>query len=185
ALDYTALRDEIGNQSGLMIDLGGGSAELVSFRNGVRENSATIALGSLSLYRSFVDEILPTKHELHEMSRYIKSCIADITWLPGCASTAHLLGGTGRAMGRLHMKMNGSSAPIDGYTMDPREIKKMRSELRGDFMPLIRYCPERIHTILPGMTVLHRILKTAGCSSLTIYNLGIREGFLKQYVLKR
>lgn len=185
ALDFTALRDEIGSESGLMIDLGGGSVELVQFINGVREMSSTISFGSLSLYKNFVEDILPTDRELKEIKKHVKERIGEAPWLQGCAKHAYLLGGTGRAMAKLYMKVFGVPGDVHGYTMDAHKIKKLRKALRSDSMLLIRNCPERIHTILPGITALRAIIKAAGCEEITVYNLGIREGYLKQYVLKR
>lgn len=185
ALDFTALHDEIGNQTGLMIDLGGGSVELVQFINGVRENSSTISFGSLSLYKSFVDDILPSKDELKQISKHVKASLEEAPWLRGCAKHAYLLGGTGRAMAKLYMKVFEMPGELHSYTMDPHKIKKLRNTLLSKSILLIQNCPERIHTILPGMTALRAILKVAGCEELSVYNLGIREGYLKQYVIRK
>lgn len=185
ALDFTALRDEIGSESGLMIDLGGGSVELVQFINGVREMSSTISFGSLSLYKTFVEDILPTERELKEIKKHVKERIEEAPWLTGCAKHAYLLGGTGRAMAKLYMKVFDAPGDVHGYTMDPHKIKKLRKAVLNESMLLIRNCPERIHTILPGITALRAIIKAADCEQITVYNLGIREGYLKQYVLKR
>lgn len=185
ALDFTALRDAVGSESGLMIDLGGGSVELVQFVNGVRETSSTISFGSLSLYKNFVENILPTKQEMKDIKKHVKERIEEAPWLHGCATRAYLLGGTGRAMAKLYMKVFDAPGELSGYTMDTQKIKKLRRALLADSMLIIRNCPDRIHTILPGITALRAITKAAGCETITVYDLGIREGYLKQYVLKR
>ena len=59
-LDWRALHDEIGDRTGLMADLGGGSVELVRFENGVQTDAETLSFGSLSLYREHVSGILAT-----------------------------------------------------------------------------------------------------------------------------
>ena len=189
SLDYSALHDEIGSKSGLMVDLGGGSVELVHFCDGQIANSSTLSFGSLALYKQFVSGIFPSKEELKNISKYVQGRLKEAPWLPGLGKDAFLIGGTARAMGKIHMRLKRVSGEISGYSMDFESVKALRSYLLEDqekrFPLLIKTCPDRVHTILPGIAALHAILKTAQSSRATIYNVGIREGFLKQFVLNR
>ena len=86
------------------------------------------------------------------------------------------------------MRAAGIRAEIAGYRMRTADIKRLRDSLLSDdrgFLQIIKICPDRIHTVLPGMTALYHILKTAGCEEFTLHNVGIREGFLKHFVMER
>jgi len=50
---------------------------------------------------------------------------------------------------------------------------------------LINAVPDRLHTIIPGLTALSRILSFAGSENIMISPTGIREGFLIKRILKR
>ena len=68
-LDYYAVSQEMHLEKGILIDVGGGSSELVGFRNGKVLGNKSLPIGSLSLYRQYVHGILPTLEERKESHR--------------------------------------------------------------------------------------------------------------------
>ena len=50
-------------------------------------------------------------------------------------------------------------------------------------MQLLKVTPDRIHTLLPGMTILRRVARTFCSDTMIISDYGVREGYLLSEVL--
>lgn len=44
--------------------------------------------------------------------------------------------------------------------------------------------PERLHSIVPGAIMLYRLLKHLGIEKVNVSKLGVREGYLKDKIIK-
>ena len=44
--------------------------------------------------------------------------------------------------------------------------------------------PERLHSIVPGAIMLYRLLKYLGIEKVNVSKLGVREGYLKDKIIK-
>ena len=62
-LDFIGATHALDMQDGLLVDIGGGSTELVFYRHQKIENALSIPMGSLSMYTRHVSDLLPTKPE--------------------------------------------------------------------------------------------------------------------------
>lgn len=49
---------------------------------------------------------------------------------------------------------------------------------------ILKYLPERIHTLLPGLMILTNIVNAYGTKNIYISKYGIREEYLKDNILK-
>lgn len=175
-------------RNGIMIDMGGGSTELLGFVDGLAVRAVSQTFGSLSLYKKYISEILPKKNELKELKTAIDRRAADICWLKNYGDTAYLVGGTARATGKIRdlLFKNGVSEPICAMKFDELRdvydyIKKPDREVID---MLVRIAPDRLHTVIPGVTALLRILTFAEVENIIISPTGIREGFLVERVMK-
>ena len=104
------LGDEV--RSGVMVDMGGGSTELVGFIDGRAVRAVSEPFGSLSLFNRFVSGVLPEKSELRQLRSFVDSRMDGYDWLKNYGATLYLVGGTGRLIGRLHYELivRGSAA---------------------------------------------------------------------------
>jgi len=189
-LSFSGLKLTFGDKiaSGLMIDMGGGSTEIIGFVDGLPVRALSLPFGSLSLYRKFVSEIFPTKGERKSIKKFTDENASKVCWLNNYGDTAYLVGGTARTFGHLRdiILRNGTSDPICRMTYDELAalyayLKKPDSEI---IKILLRTAPERIHTIVPGICSFIRILKFGEISNIVISPTGIREGYLSDRVIK-
>ena len=49
---------------------------------------------------------------------------------------------------------------------------------------ILKKCPDRIHTIIPGALVIQALAKKVGAERLYISDYGVREGYLWKKVIK-
>jgi exopolyphosphatase/guanosine-5'-triphosphate,3'-diphosphate pyrophosphatase len=186
-LDFIGAWRPEGLDDGIVVDMGGGSTEIVRFIGGVIENSISLPFGSLFLYRRFVEGIVPTEKELGHIKKFVSKQLSCVDWLPGSAGHICMIGGTVRAIARLHRELYGrENDDLQGYNFKAREMadlfKRINSMGNDGLKFLIRVSPERIHTIMPGLVTFSQMIKIIGCKTVSISRSGVREGYLKEYL---
>ena len=171
--------------SGLLADVGGGSTELVAYRDGVITSGCSLPMGSLSLFTKHVSGLFPTKEER-------KAIRAEVEEELEKAKTAGLrcghltgVGGTFRAAAKLCNDLSGTDP--DNKVIPADEIYALYTGLkksdRDTLRQILRSVPDRVHTILPGLAILKEILDAYQVSTVTVSACGVREGYLLQRVM--
>lgn len=161
---------------GLVGDLGGASLELVEVVDGVPGQSSTLAVGPLR----FKDADLKSARAVEAIERGF----APATWLGGMRGRSlHLVGGTWRALARLHMALKDYPLPIiHGHRLartDAESLCRLVAGLSTKTMRKVASVPRRRQETLPfGAFVLGRLIARAQPSEVVFSAYGLREGLL-------
>lgn len=217
-LGYAAFLHDAPFADGGLVDIGGGSTELVSFSGGVPETALSLPVGSLKLFKRHVAGILPSPAEAAAVKADIESEL-DRALPDGLAPARHIcgIGGSARAVLKLVRRMHGmpestqefSAAKLDelvetlcaggegdgganeaavgeadGAATDEAGIAASGA-LRRARKLILRSCPDRVHTIVPGALVLQAVVGRFGAERIYVSKYGIREGYLHERVLPR
>lgn len=171
------------SESGMVIDIGGGSTELVCYKDGKAEEALSIPIGSLNMFSKFVDGLFPTEEEEDNIRNHVRKELD----LLGLKKQKFVLGvgGTNRACMKLYN---------DYYEYDTKNtvmecekishmLVQMRKEERAWRNRILKIVPDRIHTIIPGMIVLDEIDKYYKCKKIGLSAWGVREGYMIEKVL--
>ena len=175
-----------GPESGLLIDLGGGSTELVRYEGREMLSSCSLPLGSLSLFSRFVSGLHPTKGERKAIRAQVEKQLR--RHQPDLLPAAHAcgVGGTARAACKAADLL--FRRPEGTRTLTARELRELLDRLkepdRDDLHLLLKAAPDRIHTLIPGLIVLDTLARAYGLEDLTVSLCGVREGYLQDRVLK-
>lgn len=186
------LPESVECRQGLMVDLGGGSTELLGFIDKIAVRALSLPFGCLSLWRKYVSGILPDKDEIKKIRRFVSDSLSDIGWLGSYGNRVYLVGGTARALASIHAELNGVDArehPVAGYTISGAEVADVLSRYKKPDKDavglLIRTVPDRLHTVIPGITVYSSIIGRMGeiCgeeddTEISVSTGGLREGYL-------
>lgn len=70
--EYNGMKQNLDTGTGIMIDIGGGSTEIVFFKDDKTILAYSLPIGSLHMYTNFVDDILPTHEEIIRMQSEVK-----------------------------------------------------------------------------------------------------------------
>lgn len=178
-------REKIGD--GLFVDLGGGSVEITLLKSGKIENTRSLDMGCVTLSKH-VSEILPSQGEIKELKSYIDAQLLKLKWLKKAEGlNLYCIGGTARALCRIHQTMEGRFQDIEGYSIPAKEIKnvcKFVVDMNTDGIRLLtKICPGRIFTFIPGSVVLWRLAKISSVKKAYFGEYGVREGYLIEHVL--
>ncbi len=163
---------------GLAGDLGGGSLELIEVEGESLRRSATLPLGGLRLLDA-------SKGRIEEAADIADEEIARVPWIDaGRGRTFYAVGGTWRAIARLHMEK--SSYPLrvmHGYTMPTGEAiefcENIRKARKLSALPGVEELSRQRREVLPyGALVLERLLERLAPSAVDFSVFGIREGLV-------
>ena len=168
-LSFRGAIQNAGLYTGLLVDLGGGSTELVSYRNRAIQSACSLSVGSLSLFSRYVSKLHPTKEERRAICRAVEEQLEQ--YVPQHGPARHIcgVGGTVRAACKVANAM--FDRPAGDRSLDRDELKEMLQRLkkpgRDELRLLLKTVPDRIHTIIPGLLALDTIAKAYGAQTIT------------------
>jgi len=163
---------------GIAGDLGGGSLELIEVQGEALRRAATLALGGLRLLDASDDRI-------ERAIDIADQEIARVPWIDsGRNRVFYAVGGTWRAIARLHMEKTGYPLHVmHGYTMPTDEAIEFCEEIRKtrklSALPGVEELSKQRREVLPyGAVVMERLLKRLEPSAVDFSVFGIREGLV-------
>ncbi len=161
---------------GIAGDLGGGSLELIDLKGTSVSNQISLTLGSLNLM-----EISGRNYA--KASAHIERNLKTADWLKsGRGRPFYIIGGTWRAVARLHMLEKRYPLSImHHYRIPVRDIAVLCSKLvtRNPRVPnLSRISRERQETLPYGLLLLKHLVDAIKPSEVIVSALGVREGLL-------
>lgn len=173
-----------GATSGVQIDVGGGSSEVLIFEDGQAKDATSVPMGSLSLFEKYVDGLLPTAREAKDIreaiSKRVRKALGEQS-----AECASCIGGTARAMRKVRNAWLSPQQP--GSPVTRGELDQIVSHIidkpKVATRELLRVVPERIHTFTPGLLAIQTVADNFGVQRLVVHDSGIREGYLMERVL--
>lgn len=181
---YLGAMQDTAMDSGLFVDIGGASTELVEFEHGQVNQASSYPIGSLKLYRDCVKRILPGKGSYERMEKALKRELGHLpaSELP-CDQIA-AVGGSARAA--LKLSRTVFQLPQTCRTVTAAQLDEVFSLLRSDQRTatdlILKAAPERLHTLIPGLMILRHVVKTFEANEVIVSRYGVREGYLCQKV---
>ena len=161
---------------GIVGDLGGGSLELVRIRDGQVHERVSLPLGVLRL--------AALKKGRGVIDRHVRKNLAKVGWgKSGPGLPFWLVGGSWRALARLHMHLTDYPLPVlHGYAMPPEAASRLVRALgRMDRRRLkeISAVPSgRIAALGDAAALLATLTRTLGSTALIVSAYGLREGLM-------
>jgi exopolyphosphatase/guanosine-5'-triphosphate,3'-diphosphate pyrophosphatase len=185
-LDFLGTTKCLNVDSGIIVDIGGGSTELVIFEHKTIKYATSIPIGSLNMYVKHVKKIIPKPVERENIRQTVLSYISDLPIEKDPIYTLCGVGGTIRGILKLNNSIYnkpGNNTEID--TVHIKEIlRSIKNSHRTTLSPLLRNIPDRIHTIVPGMIIADTIVDYFGIQNILVSKYGIREGYLYERIIK-
>ncbi len=162
---------------GIVADLGGGSLELIDVKGTKLGKGITLPLGGLSL----MDAAKESPKAAIKIARDALSKAKILESLRG--RTLYAVGGTWRALARLHMRQrNYFMSIMHGYTIPAREaldFADLVERVNTDALVSVdAIAPARRPLLAYGAIVMDEILRQAQPKEITISATGVREGML-------
>ena len=169
----------------LLVDIGGGSAEIIASENGRLVDALSKPLGAVRLRELFLANDPPSSRELHQMEDYIRGRLAGTVRRLGPARWDRVIATSGTASAVAYA-INGvprsKRDQADRLRASAAQVRKLYLKLSLLALPERRKVrgigPRRAEIIVPGVCVLSRILDEFHLPRLNYSAAGIRDGII-------
>jgi len=166
------------NPDGIVGDLGGGSLELIDVRKNRVHSGVTLPLGSLALQDS-------SHRSLKRAERIVKSEISGVPQLKaGRGRTFYAVGGTWRALARIHIIQSGYPLKVmHGYSIPAADaldfVQRLRRLAAANMLADIEAVSDARRPLLTyAALVLEYVIRVAKPKTIVFSTFGVREGLL-------
>lgn len=163
---------------GIVGDLGGGSLELIDVRGNRVRRGVTLPLGSLALQDASLKS-------LKRAERIVKADLAGVAQLKaGSGRTFYAVGGTWRALARIHIIQSGYPLRVmHGYSIPAADALGFALRLRrlaaaGTLADIEAIADARRPLLAYAALVLEYIIRVAKPKTIVFSTFGVREGLL-------
>lgn len=172
-------------QDGVFADIGGGSSEIIIYAQHQMRSAKSMPLGALNVYANYVGGLFPSLEEYVQIQNIVRNQMEELALPQGQYENLYGIGGTVRAAVKVCEAIYGAiehnKLPV---SLIENMLRRFRDCSKETIAPIVQHAPERIHTIVPGMMILHSIAKRFSCSHIIVSPYGIREGYVHAKMLK-
>jgi len=169
----------------LIVDIGGGSAELIAGEHGTLRDSFSKPLGAVRLREIFLRNDPPLADELHQMQEYIEEKLAGIakrfgnTHWDRAIATSATASAVVCAVNRIPRAKRDQADRMRASTREVRRLYKKLSVLDlAERRKATGIGPKRAEIIVPGVSVLLRVLEDFRLPCLYYSAAGVRDGII-------
>lgn len=179
--DFLALKEDAPEDS-VMLDLGGGSGQVILCKNGERCGSVSLPIGSLKLYEEFVQGRLPTPSEAEALQSYVTSLLKEHFPSPMQTDTLYVMSGTARALPKLCLAFGRTETSLLELCAAQALYDEVLSSPSESFSLLSRVAGQRAKTLFPGLFAIMAVCKYFGAQRFLISPMTVKEGYLRHYL---
>ncbi|NOY41835.1 MAG: Ppx/GppA family phosphatase [Planctomycetes bacterium] len=177
-------RLDLAGKNTLLVDIGGGSTEIVLASGELIEAIYATQLGAVRLSERFGSGQALAGDDFDRMQRWIDRKLKKTTEKP--VAPLHLLvgsGGTFSALANMVMASKGQSQlPVAGCQVSRAEVRHLVDRLRKMSLKQRREVaglnPDRADIIVPGLATIDRIMRRFRVNLLQVHPYGVRDGLL-------
>lgn len=173
---------QVAQGTSVVIDIGGGSTEIIVARAGRMEFRRSLPVGSVRLTEKYIRSDPATSAEIAAVTDEIARLLASV---PFPAGPITLIGTAGTVTTLTAMALRLASydpARVHGYRLNvsalEQQIDRLRPSTQAQREKMPGLDPKRADVILAGACILHKIAVSAHATEILVSDRGIRWGLL-------
>ena len=180
--------------SSAVLDIGGGSTELVINVHGVTDVMESLPLGAIRLTEQFGTCEDAEGKQLRDMRAFLREYVNDRISKPPV--DLHVIVGSGGAVRSMAgISMHRAATPgssemlpriVRGYEMSRSEVRSILHRLDGmsirERASIPGLSPDRADIIVAGVAIMERFMKRLGADRLRAHDRGIRDGVIRAMI---
>jgi exopolyphosphatase/guanosine-5'-triphosphate,3'-diphosphate pyrophosphatase len=173
---------------GIIVDIGGGSTEIIKFKDKHMQNHICLPIGSIVATEKFLGKNTISPQKLHVLYNYIKNLLSESDWLFEKKNLVLIgVGGVIRNLGKIHRnhinyplnKTHNYQIGIGDFQFVYDMLKNTDLESRKKINGISK---SRTDIIVGGLAILNAIISAVSPSKLVISGFGLREGILYEHI---
>lgn len=176
----------------LIVDVGGGSAELILSQNGQLIDAVSKPLGAVRLTEMFLKSDPPLEEELHRLDGYVREKLASFHKRHGAEKFDRTLATSATAaalvcaINRIPRMKREQADRARAFTGQLRELyAKLAARNVSGRRKITGIGPKRAEIVVAGAAVFLRALETFGQRSLYYCAAGVRDGIIADLAARR
>ena len=188
AYDFIGATASIAHADGIMVDIGGGSTEIISYAAHEMQGRWSLPIGSLAMSKAHVAGLLPSGDECAAI-RAAVTAILDSAPEVRALRAQHMIGmgGVLSSTSRMHGLLYPDETP---RLLRVSNLPAM-AEMFGSGVSLseertavlLRSAPDRLHTIIPGMVIAYTLAESFAAEDILYSDSGVREGYIWKEII--
>lgn len=160
-------------ESGIGVDLGGGSAQILIFNNGKLTSSMSRPIGCRRVKNRFSKGKKLEKSEIIKLREYIQKNLE--TQKGKKTDKIYMMGGTAKSAQKLYRFLSGENADIIKVS-EIENILKFIDE--NDEKVIKKIFKSRYDNIAVGIVIMREIAEFFGSNSIHVKKCGVRDGYV-------
>ena len=169
--DFEGTKFDTDIKSGVMLDIGGGSSEIVVYKDKNPVDAFSMPFGSLTLYNDFVSGMFPNEKEKENIENMVYGFIKDLKY--DGLSQFCVVGGTAKSAEKNLLPGEFCPEKLISLSFENPDLLKKAID---------KIAPKRANTIIPGIIVFDKVMKHFKLNSTVISICGVKEGYLSHMI---
>ncbi len=173
-----------------LVDIGGGSVELVLSERGVVKAQESLKLGVLRLAERFIEHDPPARDEIEALEDYLDRQLAAFFKRARGLEPTRMIGTSGTVLNlaAIALQMDGGQAPerLHGITLRAKDVQRARKLLvrsdREERQRLPGLDRRRVDSIVPGVVLIDLLMRRLEVGELTTCEWALREGVILDFI---
>ena len=183
-------RIDLSDKPSLIVDVGGGSVEVIAGNRDQVFHAVSLKLGSIRMKDQYLKKAPPSKKAYHNMQELIKDQISSTLKYFGVTEFDRVIASSGMAGNLAEIAyLQRTGRPIPQVNMATVSLKEMRtieqSLVSKDLEARLQIPglePRRVDTLLSAICVMRQVVELSGQKGLTVSDHAIREGLIYDFV---
>lgn len=188
--EYLGVVNSLEFKDALIVDIGGGSTELILCQERRMVQWTSLPFGAVNLTESFLPTAEVQPEQIERLEKFLKAQYSGIPWLESAKGLEVLgVGGTIRNLGRMDRKRTRFSLNIlHNYRIHTERVKQIYTELQNASIDERKAIPglskERADIILGGVAAAFKLLEYTGAPGIRVSGSGLREGVFYEHLFR-
>ena len=193
-LIYLGIRHsmELTGTPSLMVDVGGGSVEIIAGTRDRLVGAQSLKLGAIRLKDQYLTKAPPSKSKLREFYHAIHQELRKALEQLKLEEVDRIIASSGMAANLaeiVYLERTGRAIPqLNMSTLGLKEVRLVEERLATSNIEKRKEIPgldpRRVDTLLPATAVIRTILELTGKKEVTISDKAIREGLIYDFIQK-
>lgn len=185
---YLGVVNSLEFSDALIVDIGGGSTELILCKERMVTQWTSLPFGAVNLTENFLLTPVVQPEQVAKMEKFLKEQYSKVPWLDRARNLEVLgVGGTMRNLGRMDRKRTRFSLNIlHNYRVHAERVKAIYHDLQNISVEQRKAVPglskERADIILGGLGAAVKLIDYTGAPGIRLSGSGLREGIFYEYL---
>lgn len=185
-LSFNSIKDnEIITDDGIVIDLGGGSCEVIDFINKTPVSMESMPIGSNSIYMDYVTSMFPNETETVMIQNRV---VEELKKLQITNTTKRYdlygIGGSIRAIKKVlvyldYLDKDTTAIPV---SMLDTLLDEFRENTKENYLKIMNVNTDRVNTFVPGIIITKTVAEYFNVTTLHICKNCVREGIMAEII---